>query len=223
MTKNEARRKLADTLMLDAMRLENSLHTRATCAWQAGFIYLLVAIGAEPGHDYFVNRELLRAEEKFSLPGSTFKAALAFLKERYDPHVEPKLQELLDWALLMRAFGDKKSKPPPAHWEGPELDEATMGILAPALARVRALPGVDSVSVGRYRRPGDAWYLLSFVQMSGRRAALGTPDLRNRPWPRQVADLAWQLDAFDPAAPTLAERDDGWFDSTPASLVIGDK
>jgi hypothetical protein len=57
--------------------------------------------------------------------------------------------------------------------------------------------GCRSVSIGPWRRPGEADYLVALVyDGQGKRHGLATPELRNLSMSKQAADLARQLREF---------------------------
>ena len=99
---------IADRYLRDAVRQENSVHSQAAAAFEAGYFYLLVATDAPVGGPEGTHPSvelLLQAAVQFGLERSVMKPALGFIELQYSPEgVAHLLDELLPWARKMQAL-----------------------------------------------------------------------------------------------------------------------
>jgi hypothetical protein len=105
MKPSEKRRELAEALMKDAMRKENSVSTREHCAFDAGYLYLLVSLDTPLGGTHPGIETIQTGIRQLDVDPEEMTAAQAFLKRQYSPErVGELLEELMSWAQQMKTL-----------------------------------------------------------------------------------------------------------------------
>ncbi len=102
------RRAMADGYLRDAVSQSVSVHSQASAAFDAGYIYLLVALDAPTGSPDGTHPGvalLHQAVERFGLERPVMRAAEEFMDLQYSPAgVAHLLDALLLWARQMKAL-----------------------------------------------------------------------------------------------------------------------
>ena len=101
----EAREEIAAVHMTDAAQVRLSEHTRALCAFDAGYIWLLIALDEPRGGEHPSSALLRAAGRRLHVDEGIFAPGLVFLSQRLEPFGEKqKLQAMLEWAKEMKAL-----------------------------------------------------------------------------------------------------------------------
>ena len=100
----EARLVMAEIHMRDASHAGLSDLTRARTAFDAGYVWLLVALDEPSGGEHPTQDVLRAAVSRLQVPHRTIAPALAFLSQQFNPSgAKPMLAEMLEWATKMKA------------------------------------------------------------------------------------------------------------------------
>jgi len=103
----EARKTMAEIHMRDASQecIADLTLTRTRAAFDAGYVWLLVALDEPRGGEH-PNQALLHAAvSRLNVPHRTIAPALEFISQLYKPSgAEPMLAEMLQWAARMKAL-----------------------------------------------------------------------------------------------------------------------
>ena len=103
MTTNENRHRVASEFIHAALRDENSRATREKCAFDAGYVYLLIALNSPVGGEHPGVEQLQRGINQLGVGSEKMSVALTFLKRQDSPYeAVDLLEKLLHWAQAMR-------------------------------------------------------------------------------------------------------------------------
>lgn len=101
----KAREDIAAVHMKDAAQARLSEHTRANCAFDAGYTWLLIALDEPRGGEHPSTDLLRSASLRLNVDPRTVAPALSFLSQRLKPFTqEHQLQSMLDWSKKMKAL-----------------------------------------------------------------------------------------------------------------------
>lgn len=102
------RMKLAAVLQKEALSKTLSLGSRSTVAFDAGYLYALVALDAPASGEHPSQAVLAEAKQEFGLTGPGIQSALSFLELQYSgTSVGDLLPRLLIWVQEMKMSAEE--------------------------------------------------------------------------------------------------------------------